>query len=635
MFRITRKRMFIPIIINVLVIAASCSGRPAGNAAFPLDVYSDEREAILGRGIVSYQTDRNNLSLSWRLLPEDPKGVFFNIYRKEIGDQKENYKWIARTSRTSYTDRDSRGKHFVYAVRPLHEGKEGNFSRESIALSSIHGKKGALVFNVGQPYKQARVVTGDLNGDGEPEVVVAYSANRNVDPDKGGNAWSKSEDTIKVAAFLPTGERLWTLDLGWGIESGLCYQPMVVWDLDGDGRAEVILKTNKSTDPLDYSGERVTVLDGMTGRIKKEAKWPSLKGLGSDYNNDSRDYLAIAHLDGKDPYVIVARGIYKTQKMWALDKNLNRVWERNMGLDHNYPSGLFDRFIKYWNIDDKWKWFVARIKMKPTVDQYRGSHSMPVVDIDEDGKEEILWGERCIGENGKDFWAIKENIPYQGHPDVVFAAHILPSHKGKQIFYGREGWAERKGKIGVFLADYQGNLLWANWGYHHIDKGWVSKIIADREGLQCFGLDIVEKEWNESGAKMLGPTGFLWGSDGKLLGNTPISWSNSFPVDWDGDGVREIVTSENGEVRKYGGPVMEKFPAGCLWGADLFGDHREEIVAAPGDGNIYIFFNTVVLASTPRVTPMADRQYKNDLSRTAMQATVIPMEGGYIPKKAR
>jgi hypothetical protein len=125
------------------------------------------------------------------------------------------------------------------------------------------------------------------------------------------------------------------------------------------------------------------------------------------------------------------------------------------------------------------------------------------------------------------------------------------------------------------------------------------------------------------------------GADGKLIRNTPISWSNSFPVDWDGDGIREILTIMDGEVRKYDGPVMEKLPADCLWGADLFGDHREEVVAAPGDGNIYIFFNTVALGSSPRVTPMADRQYKNDLSRTATHVRAIPLEGGYIQKKGR
>lgn len=617
----------------ILAIACSCSNKPVGVETASVGVYSDEAQAVLGRGVVSYLRGQDQV-LSWRLLPEDPKKVSFNIYRKEIGSGEENYKRIAQTDRTSYADNNAHTRRYAYAVRPVQEGQEGKFSRESIALSTIGGKA-ALVFDLGQPYKQARVGTGDLNGDGEPEVVIAYTGNRYVDPY--GKAWTKSEDTIKVSAFLATGERLWTLDLGWGIEAGMNYQPMVVWDLDGDGRADVILKTNKSANPLDYDGERITVLDGMSGKIKKEAKWPSLKGLGSDYNNDSRNYLAIAHLDGKDPYVIAVRGLYKAQRMWAFDKNLNRVWERNLGLDHYYPSGIWGRLIKFWNIDDKMKYLGARLKKSPALDQYRGSHSLPVADINEDGKEEILWGERCIGENGKDLWTVKENMPYLGHPDVVFPAKILPSLKGKQIFYGREGWYGKKNKnIGMYLVDSQGKILWAKWGYTHIDKGWVGKIVPGQEGMQCLGIDVMEKQWNKEGAKLIDLSGFLWGTGGNLLGNPQASWYYSFPVDWDGDGIRKICIMEEGVLQKYGETaIMEKFSAECLWGADLFGDHREEIVAAPGDGKIYIFFNAGDMNILPRVTPIADRQYKNDLSRTAMHGFVIPTEGGFIPRKSK
>lgn len=617
----------------ILAIACSCSNKPVGVETASVGVYSDEAQAVLGRGVVSYLRGQDQV-LSWRLLPEDPKGVSFNIYRKEIGSGEENYKRIAQTDRTSYADNNAHTRRYAYAVRPVQEGQEGKFSRESIALSTIGGKA-ALVFDLGQPYKQARVGTGDLNGDGEPEVVIAYTGNRYVDPY--GKAWTKSEDTIKVSAFLATGERLWTLDLGWGIEAGMNYQPMVVWDLDGDGRADVILKTNKSANPLDYDGERITVLDGMSGKIKKEAKWPSLKGLGSDYNNDSRNYLAIAHLDGKDPYVIAVRGLYKAQRMWAFDKNLNRVWERNLGLDHYYPSGIWGRLIKFWNIDGKMEYLLARLKKSPALDQYRGSHSLPVADINEDGKEEILWGERCIGENGKDLWTVKENMPYLGHPDVVFPAKILPSLKGKQIFYGREGWYGKKNKnIGMYLVDSQGKILWAKWGYTHIDKGWVGKIVPGQEGMQCLGIDVMEKQWNKEGAKLIDLSGFLWGTGGNLLGNPQASWYYSFPVDWDGDGIRKICIMEEGVLQKYGETaIIEKFSAECLWGADLFGDHREEIVAAPGDGKIYIFFNAGDMNILPRVTPIADRQYKNDLSRTAMHGFVIPTEGGFIPRKSK
>ncbi len=650
------KRVLFLIAVLFVALASSCSYRQADKEVPSVDLYSDEIRAVLGRGLVSTIKDRGHVLLSWRLLPEDPDGVSFKIFRKEIGDKDENYKWIAQIDRTSYLDHGLHGKRYAYAVQPVQDGKEGRLSRESIPLSSVDGKA-ALVFDLGQPYKQARVVSGDLNGDGEPEFVVAYSAYQNVDPYE--SAWSKSEDTVKVAAFLPTGKRLWELDLGSGIEAGMDYQPMIVWDLDGDGRAEVILKTNKSQDPLDYSGERITVLDGMSGHVKREAKWPSppwspnrrrtgnlsdtAKGIWSDYNNDSRNYLAIAHLDGKDPYVIAARGTYKSQRIWALDKNLHRVWERNLGLDHystegfpNISLGFWDRLTKFWSMNNKMEHLFSRFTTGSKVDQYRSTHYLPVADIDGDGKEEILWGERCIGENGKELWAIKEKIPYPGHPDVVFPADILPSRKGKEIFYAREGGVGKNEKIGMYLADSQGNILWARWGYHHIDKGWVGKITADQEGLQCLGVDLVDKQESKSGPwKLIEPLGFLWNAEGKLLGNPPASWYDSIPVDWDGDGVREIVFTKDGKIQKYGGPVVEKLSAECLWGADLYGDHREEIVAAPGDGKIYIFFNAGEFGGPPRVTPMADRQYKNDLSRTAMQSTVIPTEGGFIPRKMK
>jgi rhamnogalacturonan endolyase len=627
------KKLALSCLVIFLPLAAACSdggavkGPPAGS------LYTDEAHAVIGRGLVSYPRDNGHVALSWRLLPDDPQGIVFGVYRKEIGANDNGYVRIGRTDRTSYVDREASGGRHVYAIRPLTEGSPGTpFSRESIALSPVGGRA-ALVFDLKQHYEQARVATGDLDGDGEPEVVVAYSGYRNVDPYE--KARTKSQDTVKVAAFRPTGERLWVLDLGWGIEAGLNYQPMVVADVDGDGRAEVILKTNRSSNPLDHEGERLTILDGMTGRVKQEAEWPSLDGLGSDYNNDSRNYLAVAHLNGRDSYIIAVRGLYLVQRMWAYDKDLRKVWGRTLGLDHFQPEGLSGRLIKFWNIDDKWKYLRDRLGHTLVLDQYRGSHSLPIADINEDGKEEILWGERCIGENGTDLWTIRERFPYLGHPDVVIPAKIVPSLQGQQVFIGREGWSEKPEKIGVYLVDSQGKVLWARWGYHHIDRGWVGAIDAAAPGTRCLGIDIREKQWSKEGAKLIEPTGYLWDPAGQMVGNPPPSWYFSFPVDWDGDGVRDICIMEEGFLRKYGTRVQEKVLSNCLFGADLFGDHREEIVAAPGDGKIYILFNTDDMKAAPRVTPLADRQYRNDLTRTAMHGYVIPMEGGVLLRKAR
>ncbi len=70
-------------------------------------------------------------------------------------------------------------------------------------MSASRKKESALVFEIGQEYKQARLVTGGLNGGGELEVVIGYANNIDVDPWE--KAWQKSEDNIKVAAFRPTG----------------------------------------------------------------------------------------------------------------------------------------------------------------------------------------------------------------------------------------------------------------------------------------------------------------------------------------------------------------------------------------------------------------------------------------------
>jgi len=564
---------------------------------------------------VGFPKDQGRIFLSWRLLPVDPAKVSFNIYRREAGDKDNEFEFLAHTAQTSYIDNNLReGQKYEYTVRSVFDRNLGGLEK-SVIVKTEKKEKHALVFDVGQDVKQARVVTGDLNGDGELEVVIAYSRNGNVDPFK--DAWQKSEDTIKVAAFLNTGERLWSIDLGSGIEAGAVYSPIVIWDIDADGRAEVILKTKKSDDPLDYGSERLTVLDGETGKIKKETKWPPAEGLHGNYNSNSRNYIAIAHLNGNDPFIIVARGLYKTQRIWAYDNQLNRVWERIIGRDIYIP------FTNRW-IRGVWRRLFR--------DRDRGSHSLPIVDINDDGKEEILWGEHCIGEGGKDLWVVKDRMPYFGQPDIVFAADVIPSIRGKEIYYCREGWREKQDNIGMLLVDNEGKTIWAHWGYTHVDGGWVAKLIADQEGLQCFGFDVEKKKWSRGGGvKYTSISSFLWGSDGELIQTPPNSWVWSFPVDWDGDGIREICMM-NGNLQKYNGPIIAKLSVHPVWGADLFGDHREEIVAI-SKGKILILFNTEILESPSRITLAADRQYKNDLSRTAMQFYVYPTEGGYIPKK--
>ena len=52
-----------------------------------------------------------------------------------------------------------------------------------------------------------------------------------------------SKESYKIDGYDgKTGAFLWRIDLGWNVNHGIWFSPMVVRDLDGDGKAEVCLQ---------------------------------------------------------------------------------------------------------------------------------------------------------------------------------------------------------------------------------------------------------------------------------------------------------------------------------------------------------------------------------------------------------
>lgn len=602
--------------------------------------YPDELSSKIGRGLVCFNTENSNF-LSWRKLSADSGE--YKIWRKVDFNKGGNIELIGKSKTTFFRDiKLKKNVNYKYAI----SNKARLYLNSFLGISKnsvIYESHSALSFDLKQSYKQARIVTGDLTGDGELEVIISYSNNVDVDPYK--KAWSKSTHTIKVAAFLRNGDRLWTIDLGWGIESGTMYNPMIVWDLNADGKSEVILKTNKSDDPLNYSTEYLTVLNGETGKILNETRWPSPAVTDKrNYNSNSRNYLAIAHLDGENPTIIAARGTYFAQVLDAFDISLNKLWERVIGKDIE-PNKFSNKYVRK----------IKRLFSKD-VDKYRGSHSLPIADIDENGSEEIMWGNHCITLGGKDIWKVKERFPFVGHLDIVYSADMIKEIPGKETYYTREGWLGPENNIGMMLVDKDGKTIWGNWDYTHVDGGWGAKVIPGDDECQFFGYDVQKKVWKTgSNRTFVNPTQDLFNAKGKFIFHPDSSWIRSFPIDWEGDGIREICTELGVLKRAYSekqvgfdegkgiavkrandyGEKLADFGEGIRyavkWGGDLFGDHREELIVAPQDGKVYIVFNTDDLKFDPKITKLADRQYKNDLSRTAMQFNVIPTESGYIP----
>ncbi len=187
-------------------------------------------------------------------------------------------------------------------------GKEGAPSASAHATPA-DGPRNHLSIKLNGDHTFQKCGIADLNGDGAYDYVLKQP-NVNIDPY--GKYWKPSPETYKVEAYLADGSFLCRHDLGWSIERGIWYSPMVVFDLDGDGRAEVCLKAGEG-DPRDADGrvqsgpEYLLILDGMTGKEKARTAWLKRADFPG-YNYASRNQMCVAYLDGKTPCLIVERG---------------------------------------------------------------------------------------------------------------------------------------------------------------------------------------------------------------------------------------------------------------------------------------------------------------------------------------
>ncbi len=251
----------------------------------------------------------------------------------------------------------------------------------------------------------------DLDGDGRYDFVIKQP-NANVDPYSAPGYWKRSPGTYKLEAYRGDGKSLWRLDLGWSIEQGIWYSPYVVYDLDGDGRAEVALKTGEG-DPRDSEGrvrsgpEHLTILEGRSGKPITRVDWPSRDGFREAVSNDlaaynyyCRNQLCVAYLDGKTPSLLAERGTYNIMKLVAYQLRGGRLRELWRWDNTKEPR-------KYWG---------------------QGAHWMHAADVDGDGRDEVLLGSSVIDDGGTALWATG-----LGHPDHCYVGDIDPARPGLEI----------------------------------------------------------------------------------------------------------------------------------------------------------------------------------------------------------
>lgn len=557
-----------------------------------------------GRGLIAFFNAKDrSVYLSWRLLQTDSGDIAFDVYRGAgKGGDKLNKKPITATTDFLYRNASLK-ENDVYWVVPILKGKKSISSERVEAISQPSPEKPPYVsipLQEGVALGRRRLGIGDLNGDGKFDFVLIQP---NVSKDPGFKPDS-SKVTYKIEAYLHDGTFLWRNDLGDGIEPGVWYSPFIVYDLDGDGKAEIAVKTAptgiRDADGCVYEGEEwISIWDGMTGKEITKADWPERSPRLGDYNRQNRNQLGVAYLDGKTPCLIVARGTYKAMFVDAYqftEGKLTKLW--------------------HWDGDEE----------NPVV-RSQGAHIMLVADVDEDGRDEIILGSAVLDDNGTLLWSAG-----LGHPDKVFVTDIDPSRPGMEIFLAVEALHDQDG-LGICLRDAKtGELVWKiGRPTIHVGSGMVADIIAEKPGLECFA---TEDPKGHRAMRIPGTDNkYLFDAKGNLIGTGENVPPTGDWVWWDGDKLREYIRRTRGQkgfsVAKYRYEendeiIQNGFEGQVVMVVDLYGDWREEIITAlPGELRIY---STTIPAKDRRVTLLQDNTYRQTITVRTMgyQQPAVP-----------
>ena len=599
----------------------------------------------LDRGTVAVKTN-DGVYLSWRLLgTESLTNQAFDIYR----DSEKIYT-TGEHDATCYTDSKGTADN-KYTVVPKGEAIDKTeavdvwttnttYKGRSVAYKDIAFKVpdgGKTPTDEEYTYTANDMSVGDLDGDGEYEYIVKWDPSNSKD-----NSVKGYTGNVYLDAYELDGTLLWRIDLGVNIRAGAHYTQYMVYDFDGDGKSEVILKTapgskdgegnyvskagkniTKGDDKKDYrnsSGllmgkdggpEYLTVFNGETGAAMQTVDFDPPRSIltssewGDSYANRSERYLAaVAYLDGVHPSVVMTRGyytyVYAAAYTWD-GTDLKEQWlSTNTPTEENGGTGCT---VKYAD---------GTSKNNPNKTLYaQGAHSVSVADVDNDGYDEIIFGSAVLDNDGTVL-----TYDGRGHGDAEHVSDF--DNDGKQEIFMAHEAGKHNDKIIPYAVDikrYNGDIM-LQAAQGDIGRGIMDNV-DDKYALSSGNLSLF---WSVAADG-------IYNQAGEKVGNIPnTNGSNmeNFAVYWDGDLGRELLDGnklvkysiKSGAERIYydsknstlPGSINNSTKSNACLTADLFGDWREEIVLRYG-GGVRIYFSTIP-TDYRLTTLMHDSQYR-------------------------
>lgn len=589
----------------------------------PSSVHGPKQIENLNRGAVAFPSGSGTF-IGWRLLGTEPRRTQFNVYGSQVasGDAAwVNVSGAPVANRTNFLHADSAA--FVrYLIVPVLDGVEQIEGRQVVSKWDSN----FIDIPVDPPtasdstvtYRVAEASVGDLRGTGGYDLVVKWEPSNAKDNGSENDGYT---DKTYLDAYTLTGtvRQLWRIDLGINIRSGAHYTPFVVYDLDGDGKAEVALRTAEgSTDstgrllnPAPVPGgvpdrrngrgrvlsgpEWLTVFSGATGRRVAQVPFVPDRGPPSEWmatwgdtygGRMDRFGAGVAYLNGTTPSLIMQRGYYERTVVAAWDLSGGQLQRR-------------------WVFDTH----QGTQRIHPTYNA-QGAHHIIAADVNYDGRDEIVLGSAVIGHDGQPFHSTGF-----GHGDAVQVGDFDPSRPGIEIFTTHENPWVHRGTGVLVRSGHNGQAIWSRTtscngaGFQDVGRGLILDLDASTPGAESVasGMGIVLAN---------GRTNPVRCDLGGGVSESPMA------IHWDGDLTRENQRSSP-RVMKWNpqtrtneilfdltrvAPFSGADKGQSLVVADILGDWREEMAfyKRPPAGSTEGAAVRIYTSPFPTATTMAD-----------------------------